>query len=99
MDVTNAYYLMFTGLTEKHVRRIIWWYGVKGSKWKIFGYLFVSFGDTPAAALIEVCFRHVIMMFGDIDPLAAHRLLIDIFVDDITSGGDTEQVEIFKGYE
>ena len=98
-DVTKAYYQMFTGLLEKHVRRVVWRYGVKGAKWRIFGYLCVSFGDTPAAALLEVCFKLVIEMYGSIDPLAAHRLYHDHFVDDITSGGDTDQVRRFKGDE
>ena len=98
-DVTKAYYQLFTGLLEKHVRRIVWRYGVKGAKWRIFGYLCVSFGDTPAAALLEVCFRLVIVMFGVIDQLAAQRLLNDRFVDDITSGGDADQVKRFKGEE
>ena len=98
-DVTKAYYQMLTGLLEKHVRRVVWRYGVKSAKWKIFGYLCVSFGDTPAAALLEICFRMVISMFGNIDPLAAHRLLHDHFVDDITTGGDEQQVLRFKGEE
>ena len=98
-DVTKAYYQMMTGLVEKHVRRIVWRYGKKKSKWRIFGYLVVSFGDTPAAAFLEVCFRMIIRMFGTIDPLAANRLLEDHFVDDITSGGDLHEVRRFKGDE
>ena len=90
---------MLTGLVEKHVRRIVWRYGKKKSKWRIFGYLCVSFGDTPAAALLEVCFRMIIKMFGNIDPLAASRLLEDHFVDDVTSGGDVHEVARFKGVE
>ena len=31
-DVTKAYYPMFTGLLEKHVRRVVWRYGVKENK-------------------------------------------------------------------
>ena len=98
-DVTKAYYQMLTSLLEKHVRRIVWRNGVKGARWRIFGYLCVSFGDTPAAALLEVCFRIVISKFGSIDLVAAHRLLNDRFVDDITTGGDVEQVTRFKGVE
>ena len=98
-DVTKAYYQMLTGLLEKHIRRVVWRYGDKRAKWKVFGYLVVSFGDTPAAALLEVCFRIVITMFKDIDLIAAHKLLHDRFVDDITSGGDVLQVQIFKGRE
>ena len=98
-DVTKAYYQMFTGLVEKHVRRIVWRYGVKGAKWRIFGYLCVSFGDACAAALLEICFRLVIVLFGAIDEVAAKRLKTDHFVDDITSGGDDIQVQRFKGKE
>ena len=98
-DVTKAYYQMSTGMLEKHVRRVVWRYGVKGTRWRIFGYLCVSFGDTPAAALLEVCLRLVIVMYGYIDQLAADRLSRDHFVDDITSGGDPEQVRRFKGEE
>ena len=39
------------------------------------------------------------MMYGYIDQLAADRLSRDHFVDDITSGGDPEQVRRFKGEE
>ena len=98
-DVTKAYYQMVTGLLEKHVRRVVWRYGDKRSRWRIFGYLCVSFGDTPAAALLEICFRIAIAMFGEIDLVAAHRLLHDRFVDDITSGGDVDEVQRFKGFE
>ena len=98
-DVTKAYYQMFTGLLEKHVRRVVWRYGVKENKWRIFGYRCVSFGDTPAAALLEVCLRKVIVMYTSIDPLAARRLLNDRFVDDITSGGTPIEVARFKGVE
>ena len=38
-------------------------------------------------------------MFSSIDPVAARRLLNDMFVDDITSGGDDMEVARFKGTE
>ena len=38
-------------------------------------------------------------MFYVIDPIAAERLMRDMFVDDVTSGGDVEQVMRFKGNE
>ena len=98
-DVSKAYYQMFTGLTEKHVRRMVWRYGDRRAKWKVFGYTVVSFGDTPAAALLEICLKLIIMMFYVIDPIAAERLMRDMFVDDVTSGGDVEQVMRFKGNE
>ena len=98
-DVTKAYYQMWTGLLEMHVRRMVWRSGVKGARWRVFGYKCVSFGDVPAAALLEICIRMTIKMFGNIDLKAAHRLFHDHFVDDITSGGTTEEVARFKGSE
>ena len=98
-DVTKAYYMMETGLLEKHVRRLVWRYGVKGARWRVFGYKCVSFGDVPAAVLLEICIRLTIKMFGQIDLVAAHRLFHDHFVDDVTSGGSLEEVQRFKGKE
>ena len=90
---------MSTGLLEKHVRRIVWRYGKKNAKWRIFGYKCVSFGDTPAAILLEICLRITIKMFGYIDIVASRRLFNDMFVDDVTSGGSKEEVLRFKGNE
>ena len=63
-DVTKAYYQMWTGLVEKHVRRMVWRNCIKGAKQKIYGYKCISFGDVPAAALLEICIRLTIKMFG-----------------------------------
>ena len=90
---------MFTGLIEKHVRRIVWRYGNKQSEWIIFGYLVVSFGDACAAGLLEICFKLIIAMFGVIDLIAARRLKDDRFVDDITTSGNNKEVQRFKGVE
>ena len=98
-DVTKAYYQMSTGLLEKNVRRVVWRYGKKNAKWRIFGYKCVSFGDTPAAILLEICLRITIKMFGYIDIVASRRLFNDMFVDDVTSGGSEEEVLRFKGNE
>ena len=98
-DVTKAYYQMLTGLLEKHVRRMVWRGGVCGAKWRVYGYKCVSFGDVPAATLLEICIRLTIKMFGKIDLKAAHRLFYDHFVDDVTSGGNIEEVSRFKGNE
>ena len=98
-DVTKAYYQMHTGLIEKHVRRVVWRNGNKNAKWKVYGYVVVSFGDIPAAVFLEICIRMTITMFGYIDLIAAHRLWQDHYVDDITTGGNKEEVMRFKGKE
>ena len=66
-DVTKAYYQMSTGLLKKNVRRVVWRYGKKNAKWRIVGYKCVSFGDTPAAILLEICLRITNKMFGYIE--------------------------------
>ena len=53
-DVTKAYYSMLTGLLEKHIRRIIWRDCNKDDRWRVFAYVAVSFGDKPAAALLDL---------------------------------------------
>ena len=53
-DVTKAYYSIRTGEIEKHVRRVVWRYGECSNQWKNFGHCSVSFGDSPAAALLEI---------------------------------------------
>ena len=98
-DVSKAYYQMTTGLLEKNVRRVVWRYGQRNSKWRIFGYMCCSFGDTPSAALLEICLRRTIQMFREVDLVAARRLLNDMFVDDVTSGGTEVEVIRFKGEE
>ena len=56
-DVTKAYYSMLTGLLEKHIRRIIWRDCNKDDRRRVFAYVAVSFGDKPAAALLEICIK------------------------------------------
>ena len=98
-DLTKAYYSMATGLLEMHVRRVIWRWGNKEGEWEIWGYMVVSFGDRPAAALLEIVIRITVTMFGDIDTMASKKLVNDRFVDDLISGGTDEQVQRFMGNE
>ena len=91
-DVTKAYYSMRTGLLEMHLRRIIWRDCVKNRRWKVYGYVVVSFGDRLAAVLLEICVKRTIELFGHLDPEAATKLLQDHYVDDIATGGTRAQV-------
>ena len=43
-DITKAYYQMFTGLVEKHVRRVVWRYGIKEDVGKSLGILLSVLG-------------------------------------------------------
>ena len=98
-DVTKAYYSMETGLVEMHLRRVIWRDCETDEPWKIYAYVVVSFGDRPAAVLLEICIRKTVDLFGTIDPEAALKILKDRFVDDLASGGNRSQVERYMGNE
>ena len=53
-DISKAYYQMYTGPVEKHVRRVLWRDGKVGTPWRIFGLAAVSMGDSPAASFMEL---------------------------------------------
>ena len=57
-NITKAYYSLRTGKIEKkHVRSVVWRYGCQGAPWKAFGVRTVSFGDCPAAVLLEIALK------------------------------------------
>ena len=98
-DVTKAYYSLRTGELEKHVRRVCWRYGDVHEQWKMFGFQTVSFGDRPAAAFLEIAIRRTAEMHRAIDPVAAHRIQHDRYVDDLSTGGTPDEVMRFVGDE
>ena len=56
-DITKAYFSIQTGEVEKHVRRVVWRYGKQNEKWQVFAFCTVSFGDRPAAAILEIVIK------------------------------------------
>ena len=56
-DIAKAYYQMFTGALEYHVKRVLWRSGEVGTPWKIYAFRVVSMGDTPAANFMEITKR------------------------------------------
>ena len=98
-DVTKAYFSLSTGILEKHVRRLVWRWGDKTKQWQVFAFLVVAMGDRPAAVILEICIKITVAKFGHIDLAAAHCLENDMFVDDLQTGGESEEVERFKGEE
>ena len=82
-----------------HLRRVIWRDCNTDEPWKIYAYIVVSFGDRPAAVLLEICIRKTVDSHGKIDPEAALKVLKDRFVDDLASGGSKSQVERYVGSE
>ena len=97
-DVSKAYHRLRTGLVELHTRRVLWRFS-PDEEWQIFGLLCLSFGDRPAAALLEIVLEMCADLFGQIDTEAAWRVVKDRFVDDLHTGGDPQQVQRFVGEE
>ena len=98
-DVTKAYHSLRTGEVEKHLRRVLWRFGNLDSNWKVFAFSTVSFGDKPAAALLEIAVKKVAELNSNIDPVAANRIINDRYVDDFASGGSPVEVSRFIGKE
>ena len=96
-DITKAYQSILTGMLEKHLRRVVWRFGKKGEPWRIFGFMVVTFGDRQAAVILEIVIRRTCTMFGSIDLDAAFKLYNDRMADDITTGGEAEEVNRYIG--
>ena len=97
-DVSKCYHRMKTGLTEMHVRRVLWRFS-EDEPWVVYGLLCVSFGDRCASAVLEVVLRLCVELFGASDPDAGWKIINDRFVDDWHSGGSKEEVDRFIGKE
>ena len=98
-DLTKAYHTLRTGEKEKHLRRVVWRFGDLESSWRVFAFCTVSFGDKPAAALLEIAIKKVAELYESIDPAAARRIMDDRYVDDIATGGSPSEVSKFVGEE
>ena len=98
-DITKAYHSLKTGVLEMHIRRIVWRYGDANEKWRVFGLLVIAFGDRTAAALLEIVIKMTVQMYGSIDLIAARKIENGMFVDDVVTGGELEEVLRFKGTE
>ena len=59
----------------------------------------VTFGDSPAASLLEIAIRCTAEMNAIIDPLAACHIKEDRYVDDLSTGGTLGEVAYLMGKE
>ena len=57
----------------------------------------VAFGDKIAAVLLQIAIRLTSELYREIDLVASHKLLNDMFVDDLVSGGELTEVLRFMG--
>ena len=55
--------------------------------WQDYGFATVTFGDRPAATLLELGKDITVEAGHDIDPVAAKKLKQDSYVDDFCTGG------------
>ena len=96
-DITKAYHSLLTGLVEKHTRRVVWRFGRRKDRWRVFAFVVVTFGDRPAGVFLEIAIRITCQVHQAVDPQAALRLETDMFVDDLVSGGEEAEVKRFMG--
>ena len=61
-DLSKAYQSMYTGVKEKHLRRIVWRFD-PDDPWKTYGFLRVTYGDRIAACALEVA-KRLIFEYG-----------------------------------
>ena len=96
-DISKAYHSLKTGLLEKHLRKVVWRHGRQGTVWRVYAFLVVAFGDRIAAVLLQIAIRITNEMYKTVDLVASHKLLYDMFVDDLISGGELLEVLRFMG--
>ena len=100
-DITKAYNSMWTGLVEKHVRRL-WMRMDPEEEWKLYGFSCVQFGDHPAATLMTIAVEKASETYEEVAQTLeidkesvkedASKLLLDTYVDDGTTGGRIKDV-------
>ena len=98
-DITKAYYQMKTGQLEKHLRRVLWRFGMVGEPWKMYAFVVVSMGDNPAANFMELTKKKTDDRGQHIDQVATRKAKNESFVDDLSTGGSKEECLRFKGRE
>ena len=96
-DISKAYHSLKTGMLEKHLRRVVWRHGKKGAVWRVYAFIVVAFGDRIVAVLLQIAIRITSEVYKDVDLVASNKLLSDMFVDDLTSGGELREVLRFMG--
>ena len=95
-DLAKAYNTLRSGPVELHLRRYVWRFS-PSEPWQDFALDRVHFGDAPAGTQLEVGKDIVADAGWDIDEEAAQRIKDDVYVDDVLSGGDEDQVARFVG--
>ena len=90
--ISKIYHSLKTGMLEKHLRKVVWQHGKQGAVWKVYTFVVVAFGDKIAAVLIQITIRLMVEMYKSIEPVASHKMLNDMFVDDLVTEGEMPEV-------
>ena len=96
-DLSKAYQSILTTNREKFLRLVVWRYGDENSDWKTYGFNTMTFGDVPAAVILELVKSLAAQKYKQIDLVAAKRIENDSYVDDNLTGGDVQEVERMMG--
>ena len=59
---------------ERHCRKIIWRFGQRDAEFDVYGFNVVTYGDRPAATILEVVKRIMIELGKQIDVDTAERI-------------------------
>ena len=96
-DLSKAYQSMYTGLQEKHLRRIVWRFNPE-DPWETYGFLRVTYGDRIAACALEVAKKLIFELGKDVHLVTAVKMGMSDYVDDCNVGADTaEELDVFIG--
>ena len=96
LDISKAYQQMHTSSRDTFVRLMVWKLDPGGS-WKTYGFITVTFGDRPAAILLELAIHLCAEEGKSICSEDAEKLKTDRYVDDVVTGGEEEDVDRMMG--
>ena len=97
-DISKAYQQMETGDPEMFLRLVMWKSDLSGP-WKVYGFVTVTYGDRPAAALMEIA-KELCAEAGEGVCLGTTaKIKKDSYVDDLVTGGTKKEVSTMVGKE
>ena len=90
LDIKKFYNQILSDPVDQHLRRVLFREDVN-EDFAEFYTATVNFGDRPAGAVATAALRSTADKFGAQYPEAATKLKEDVYLDDILSGGNTEE--------
>ena len=90
-DIKKFYHTVYTTITEKHLRRMVWRGMNLDQEPVTYGFVKVTFGDRPAGAICAAALRETAEVYSHIDEDAAEKIKDDSYCDDVVTGDDTRE--------